>query len=464
MTRTRFAPSPTGFLHIGGVRTALYSWAFARKNHGKFILRIEDTDLERSTAESVSAILDGMKWVGLDYDEGPFYQTQNFERYKAVIVQLLETGHAYYCYCSKEELEAMRTAAEAKGEYFTYDRRWRPETGKTLPEIPADIAPVVRFKMPTEGQTTWRDLVKGEISIPNHELDDLIIARADGTPTYNLCVVVDDWEMHISHVIRGDDHVNNTPKQINILKALNATVPEYAHLPMILSANGQKMSKRRDAVSVVEYDRMGILPEAMLNYLARLGWGHGDDEFFSMEQFIHWFDLSDVSPASGRFDSEKLLWLNSQHIKHSDNTHLAEMLKPRLVARDIHNSDTPPLEDVLALVKDRAQELNSLADECVYFYRKGQPEEAELNKHWQEDTAERMQRFAQRLEALENWTAEDIHTLFKPFCTDEDIKMGKLGMPLRLLVCGTGKTPSIDAVLALLGREEVLKRMRTGLN
>lgn len=462
MIRTRFAPSPTGFLHIGGVRTALYSWAFARKNGGKFVLRIEDTDLERSTAESVDAILDGMKWVGLDYDEGPIYQTQNFTRYKEVIAQLLATGHAYYCYCSKEELEEMRANAEAKGEYFNYDRRWRPEEGKRLPEKPAEVEPVVRFKMPTEGTTVWQDLVKGTISIPNDELDDLIIARADGTPTYNLCVVVDDWEMGITHVIRGDDHVNNTPKQINILKALNAKLPEYAHLPMILSANGQKMSKRRDAVSVADYDQMGILPEAMLNYLARLGWGHGDDEFFSMAQFIDWFALHDVSPASGRFDPEKLLWLNGQHIKHSDNTHLAEILKPRLAMRNIHNSDTPPLPEVIDLVKDRAQDLNTLADECLYFYRKGQPEEAELAKHWQADTQARMLRFAERLEALNNWTAEDIHALFKPFCAEEDIKMGKLGMPLRFLVCGTGKTPSIDAVLALLGREEVLKRMREG--
>lgn len=462
MIRTRFAPSPTGFLHIGGVRTALYSWAFARKNGGKFVLRIEDTDLARSTAESVDAILDGMKWVGLDYDEGPIYQTQNFTRYKEVIAQLLATGHAYYCYCSKEELEEMRANAEAKGEYFNYDRRWRPEEGKRLPEKPAEIEPVVRFKMPTEGTTVWQDLVKGTISIPNDELDDLIIARADGTPTYNLCVVVDDWEMNITHVIRGDDHVNNTPKQINILKALNAKLPEYAHLPMILSANGQKMSKRRDAVSVADYDQMGILPEAMLNYLARLGWGHGDDEFFSMAQFIDWFALHDVSPASGRFDPEKLLWLNGQHIKHADNADLAEMLKPRLAMRNIHNSDTPPLLEVIDLVKDRAQDLNTLADECIYFYRKGQPEEAELAKHWQADTQARMLRFAERLEALNNWTTEDIHALFKPFCAEEDIKMGKLGMPLRLLVCGTGKTPSIDAVLALLGREEVLKRMREG--
>lgn len=463
MIRTRFAPSPTGFLHIGGVRTALYSWAFARKNGGRFILRIEDTDLERSTPESVRAILDGMHWVGLDYDEGPFYQTQRFDRYKAVIDELLAAGHAYHCYCSKEELDTMRLAAEARGEHFVYDRRWRPEAGKTLPEKPADIAPVVRFKMPTEGNTSWQDVVKGEISIANAELDDLIIARADGSPTYNFCVVVDDWDMNITHVIRGDDHVNNTPKQINILKALGAVLPAYAHLPMILNESGAKMSKRRDAVSVVDYDRQGILPAAMLNYLARLGWGHGDDEFFTMDQFVEWFDLKDVSPASGRFDREKLMWLNAQHIKTESNDTLAQLIHKRLEVRGIQDPAAVSLPEVIGLVKERVQDLNALADECLYFYRKSTPTEEEKAKHWDEETAPRMARFAERLEALTEWTAENIHDLFKPFCEDEGIKMGKLGMPLRLLVCGTAKTPSIDAVLALMGRQEVLKRMRSGL-
>ena len=301
--RTRFAPSPTGYLHIGGVRTALFSWAFAKKHKGEFLLRIEDTDLERSTAESVNAIFDGMHWVGLDYDnkDHVVYQTQNFDRYRQVIAQLLEQGHAYHCYCSKEELEAMREKAEKEGT-ATYDRRWRPEPGKVLPPLPEGREPVVRFKTPLEGHTTWQDLVKGEISIPNEALDDLIIARADGTPTYNFCVVVDDLDMGITHVIRGDDHVNNTPKQINILKAIGTQLPQYGHLPMILNESGAKMSKRRDAVSVVDYDRQGILPAALLNYLARLGWAHGDDEFFSMAQFVAWFDLKDVSPSASRFD------------------------------------------------------------------------------------------------------------------------------------------------------------------
>lgn len=463
VVRTRFAPSPTGYLHIGGVRTALFSWAFARKNQGRFILRIEDTDLARSTEESVQAILDGMHWVGLDYDEGPFYQTQRFDRYREVLQQLIATGHAYYDYTSKEELEAMRQAAEAAGEHFWYDRRWRPEPGKTLPPVPEGVAPVVRFKMPLDGETAWNDLVKGRIAIANQELDDLIIARADGSPTYNFCVVVDDFDMGITQVIRGDDHVNNTPKQINILKAMGGTLPEYAHLPMILNESGAKMSKRRDAVSVVDYDRQGILPEALLNYLARLGWGHGDEEFFTMQDFVQWFDLKDVSPSPSRFNHEKLLWLNAQHIKTLDNADLAARVQPRLAQKGItlQAAAQPALADVLALVKDRAQDLNQLADECAYFYAKATPTEKEIAKHWDADAPERMQRFAAELQKLPDaqWTAEGIHALFAPFCEAEGIKMGKLGMPLRLAVCGTGKTPSIDAVLALMGKTEVLHRL-----
>ncbi|WP_434778272.1 glutamate--tRNA ligase [Neisseria sp. Ec49-e6-T10] len=459
MIKTRFAPSPTGFLHIGGVRTALFSWAYARKNKGQFVLRIEDTDLERSTPESVQAILDGMHWVGLDYDEGPFYQTQRFDRYAAVVQQLLDAGHAYYCYCSKEELEELRQEQEARGEHTHYDRRWRPEAGKTLPQIPEDVQPVVRFKNPLDGSVKWHDLVKGDIEFANTELDDIIIARADGSPTYNFCVVVDDWDMGITQVIRGDDHVNNTPKQINILKALGAPLPEYAHLPMILNENGQKMSKRRDAVSVVDYETQGILPEALLNYLARLGWGHGDDEFFSIEQFIQWFDLKDVSPSASRFNHEKFLWLNAQHIKAADNKRLASLVAPKLQAKGIEHIDQPVLEEVIALVKERVQDLNQLALECDYFYQKRVPLEADVQKHIQEGTKERMQRFAQELLQISDWQTEHIHALFKPFCEKEGIKMGQLGMPLRVLVCGTTQTPSVDAVLALLGKDEVLKRL-----
>ena len=461
--KTRFAPSPTGYLHIGGVRTALYSWAFAKHHGGEFLLRIEDTDLERSTAESVQIILQGMDWVGLHADnrDNIVYQTQNFPRYKELIQQLLASGHAYYCYCSKEELAAMREKAEREGT-ATYDRRWRPEAGKTLPPIPADIQPVVRFKNPLNGVTTWHDAVKGEISIPNAALDDLIIARADGTPTYNFCVVVDDFDMGITHVIRGDDHVNNTPKQINIFKALGATPPQYAHLPMILNEQGKKISKRSgDTVAITEFADMGILPEAMLNYLARLGWAHGDDEFFSMEQFVQWFDLKDVSASPSRMDSKKLMWINGEHIKAADNQRLADLVAPRLAKQGISVSGSLKLADVIALVKDRAQDLNALATESAYFYAKATPAAADVAKHWDDEAPARMRRFAERLAALPegDWTAEGIHALFAPFCEAEGIKMGKLGMPLRLAVCGTAKTPSVDAVLAMLGREEVLKRL-----
>lgn len=459
MIRTRFAPSPTGYLHIGGVRTALFSWAYARHHQGTFVLRIEDTDLERSTQESVDAILDGMNWVGLDYDEGPFYQTQRFDRYKAVIEQLLASGNAYYCYCSKEELDELRKQQEARGEKPRYDHRWRPEADKTLPPPPTDVKPVVRFKNPLGGSVIWEDLVKGRIEISNEELDDLVIARPDGSPTYNFCVVVDDWDMQITHVIRGDDHVNNTPRQINILQALAAPLPQYAHLPMILNEDGQKMSKRRDAVSVVDYAELGFLPEALLNYLARLGWGHGDDEFFSIGQFVEWFDLKDVSPSPSRFNREKLLWLNAQHIKAADDNRLAELIQPRLTNLDM--SQGPALPAVIALVKERIQDLNALADQCDYFYIRRQADPADLEKHLSPESVERMGRFAAKLEQLDTWNAESIHDLFKPFCADEGIKMGQLGMPLRILVCGTSQTPSIDAVLAMIGKDEVLRRMKT---
>ncbi len=460
MIRTRFAPSPTGFLHIGGVRTALFSWAYARKHGGQFVLRIEDTDLERSTPESVQAILDGMKWVGLEHDEGPFYQTHRFDRYKEVIQTLLASGHAYHCYCSKEELEALRAEQEANGEKPRYDRRWRPEEGKVLPTPPEGVTPVVRFKTPTTGSVVWNDLVKGRIEIANEELDDLIIARQDGSPTYNFCVVVDDWDMQITQVIRGDDHVNNTPRQINILLALGAPLPEYAHLPMILNADGQKMSKRRDAVSVVDYAAQGILPEALLNYLARLGWGHGDDEFFNLEQFVEWFSLEAVSPSPSRFDREKFLWVNQQHMKVADNARLADLIRPTLTAAGIDTLQGPDLPAVVGLVKERVRDLNELAAQADYFYVRRTPSEEELAKHFDEAARARMARFGERLAALSAWNAEEIHGLFKPFCADEDIKMGLLGMPLRVAVCGTAQTPSIDAVLALMGQEEVLKRIQ----
>jgi glutamyl-tRNA synthetase len=337
--RTRFAPSPTGYLHIGGARTALFSWAYARKHGGTFILRIEDTDVERSTPEAVQAILDGMAWLALGYDEGPFYQMQRMERYKEVIGQMLDEGSAYYCYTSPAELEAMREAQRARGEKPRYDGRWRPEPGKVLPAVPpAGVSPVVRFKNPAHGSVVWKDLVKGYIEFDNGELDDLIIARADGTPTYNFCVVVDDWDMGITHVIRGDDHVNNTPRQINILKALGATVPQYAHLSMILGDDGTKLSKRHGAVSVMQYDEDGYLPEAVINYLARLGWSHGDEEIFSVEQFCAWFDLDHITPSAAQFNTEKLNWVNQHYLKQADNARLAALVRRRALQRTCGNA------------------------------------------------------------------------------------------------------------------------------
>lgn len=456
--RTRFAPSPTGFLHIGGLRTALFSWAFARRQHGIFILRIEDTDLERSTPESVNAILEGMQWAGLDYDEGPFYQMQRMARYQDVLQMMLNQGLAYYCYCSKEELEKMREAQRMQGEKPRYDGFWRDS--QTTP--PVDIQPVIRFKNPLEGTVVWEDLVKGRIEISNTELDDLIIARADGTPTYNFCVVVDDWDMQISHVIRGDDHVNNTPRQINILAALGATVPQYAHLPMILREDGQKMSKRHDAVSVMEYADNGFLPEALLNYLARLGWGHGDDEIFSAQQFVQWFDLNDVSASASRFDKEKLLWLNQQHMKIADNATLAKQVAVFLKQRhDIEvTQDGPALNEVVELLKERTQTLVELADAAVYFYRFISPDQEKIAQYLDVDALDRLMRLREKFIGMAIWTPTAIQAVLKAFATEEGVKMGQIGMPLRVLVCGTTQTPSIDSTLAVLGQAVVLERMK----
>ncbi len=457
--RTRFAPSPTGLLHIGGVRTALFSWAYAKKHGGKFVLRIEDTDLERSTPESVAAILDGMHWIDIGYDEGPFYQMQRMDRYKEVIRQLLDSGHAYLCYTSREELDALRAEQEARGEKPRYDRRWRPETGKTLPAVPQDAQPVVRFKTPLDGVIAWDDAVKGRIEISATELDDLIIARPDGTPTYNFCVVVDDWDMGITHVIRGDDHVNNTPRQIVIYNALNAPVPVFAHLPMIHNDQGQKLSKRRDAVSVVDYDKMGFLPEALLNYLARLGWGHGDDEFFTMEQFVEWFDLKDVSPSPSRFDREKLLWLNAQHMKAASPQRLAGLVKRFLDDKGIDTAKGPLLADVVVLLRERVHTLVELADQAEYFYRPLDPTDEVVEKHLTPDDEARLGFFAEGAARLATWDQPTLAQYVKDFVKQQGVKMPQVGMPLRAKVCGVTNTPSVDAVLALLGREEVLKRL-----
>jgi len=460
--RTRFAPSPTGFLHIGGARTALFSWAYARKHGGSFILRIEDTDVARSTPEAVQAILDGMTWLGLSWDEGPFYQMQRMDRYKEVIQQLLDSGDAYYCYCSKEELDALREQQMQQGIKPRYDGRWRPEAGKVLPEPPAGVPPVVRFKNPQTGAVVWNDLVKGEIRISNEELDDLIIARADGTPTYNFCVVVDDWEMGITQVIRGDDHVNNTPRQINMLQALGAQIPQYAHLSMILGDDGQKLSKRHGAVSVMQYHEDGYLPEAVLNYLARLGWSHGDDEVFSMAQFCAWFDLDHITPSAAQFNTEKLNWLNAHYIKQADISLLAADIQQRLTALGVDTANGPDLAGVIALYRERSNTLNDLASSIAYFYCKPETDAAAAEKHLTVDVLPVLAGMAAKLENIA-WTTESIHDVIQATVSDNGLKFPKIAMPLRVMVTGGAQSPSIDAVMALLGKDETLSRIRESL-
>jgi glutamyl-tRNA synthetase len=457
--RTRFAPSPTGYLHLGGARTALFSWAYARRFGGTFILRIEDTDLERSTPEAVQAIIEGMQWLGLQHDEGPFYQMRRMDRYREVVAQMLEQGSAYHCYCLPEEVEAMRERQRAAGEKPRYDGTWRPEPGKTLPAIPADRKPVVRFKNPLEGEVTWNDVVKGPITISNRELDDLVIARPDGTPTYNFCVVVDDWDMKITHVIRGDDHVNNTPRQINILKALGGTLPEYGHVPMILGADGEKLSKRHGAVSVMDYPAQGYLPEAMLNYLARLGWSHGDDEIFSMQQFCEWFDLDHLTKAPAQFNPEKLNWLNNHYIKLADNARLASLVRPLLEKEGASFDGGPQLDAVIALLKDRAHTINEIAAAALMFYRQPAPEAALVAQHITEAIKPALAEFAQRCATVE-WTKEAIAPMIKEVLAAHQLKMPQLAMPLRLIVAGQLQTPAIDAVLQLFGRDTVLARLK----
>ena len=460
--RTRFAPSPTGFLHIGGARTALFSWAYAKKNGGQFILRIEDTDLERSTPEAVQAILDGMQWLGLDYDEGPFYQMQRMETYKKVLQTMLDAGTAYYCYSSKEELEALRESQMQQGLKPRYDGKWRPESGKTLPAIPVDISPVVRFRNPQTGVVAWHDLVKGRIEIANAELDDLIIARADGTPTYNFCVVVDDFEMGITQVIRGDDHVNNTPRQINMLKALGATVPQYAHLSMILGDDGQKLSKRHGAVSVMQYHEDGYLREAVLNYLSRLGWSHGDAEVFNMQQFCEWFNLDHITPSAAQFNTEKLNWLNAHYIKEANIDVLALDIATRLTKLNIEVSLQPKLQDVLALYRERTNNLNQLASEVAYFYALPKANLADVEKHLTPEIMPVIRTLSEKLGIID-WTAEAIHAEINAVVAENQLKFPKVAMPLRVMLTGNAQSPSIDQVMALLGQKLTLARLQKHL-
>ena len=460
MVHTRFAPSPTGYLHIGGARTALFSWAFARHHGGQFILRIEDTDVARSTPEAVQAILDGMAWLDLKHDEGPFYQMQHMDRYKQVVQNLLARGNAYLCYCSNEELDIMREAQRARGEKPRYDGRWRPEPGKTLPPPPQGVQAVVRFRNPVEGSVGWNDLVKGYIEFANAELDDLIIARADGTPTYNFCVVVDDWDMRITHVIRGDDHVNNTPRQINILKALGASIPEYAHLSMILGDDGTKLSKRHGAVSVMQYREEGYLPEAIINYLARLGWSHGDAELFSREQFVAWFDLSHITPSAAQFNTEKLRWINQHYIKLTDNERLATLSRPFL-QHDGYNLDAgPALADVCALVKDRACTIKELADMAALFYRVPDPVPELIAQHVTPDVMPALRDLCDKFSSITSWEKNPISAAIKETLALHQLKMPKLAMPVRVIVTGETQSPAIDATLALFGQTFVVTRIR----
>jgi glutamyl-tRNA synthetase len=461
MIRTRFAPSPTGYLHIGGARTALFSWAYARRHGGKFVLRIEDTDLERSTAQSTQAILDGMAWLGLDYDEGPFYQMQRLARYHEAAEQLLRAGHAYYCYASREELDTMREQQRAAGLKPRYDGRWRDS--KQTP--PAGVKPVVRLKNPLEGAVTFNDLVKGGITVANSELDDLVLLRADGVPTYNFGVVIDDLDMNITHVIRGDDHVNNTPRQVNILRALGAPLPQYGHVPMILGADGERLSKRHGAVSVVQYRDDGYLPEALVNYLARLGWSHGDDEIFSREQLVEWFDLASINCSPAKFNPEKLQWINQQYLKTTDNGRLAELATPFLEADGCNmkaGSGLPDLSAVANLLKERVNTVAELADAAVYFFRPLEPTGELKEQYFTAEAKPALIDLMERFGVIE-WESHAIHDAIKTAAKALGMKLPKVAMPLRVMVTGEAQTPAINAVLELLGREETIKRMNDRL-
>jgi glutamyl-tRNA synthetase len=457
MIRTRFAPSPTGFLHIGGARTALFSWAYARRHGGAFVLRIEDTDLERSTEQSVNAILESMKWLGLDWDEGPFFQMKRLARYKEVAEQLIASGHAYRCWMTREELDALRKDQAEKGLKPRYDGRWRPERAKAAgldpANPPADRPPVIRFRTPEEGEIGWHDLVKGPISFPNKELDDLVLLRADGVPTYNFGVVVDDLDMDITHVIRGDDHVNNTPRQLHIFEALGRPLPEFAHLPMILGADGERLSKRHGAVSVTQYRDEGFLPEALVNALARLGWSHGDEEMFSVSQMVEWFDLGHVSRSPAQFNPEKALWMNQQYLKGADDERLAALVAPLL-----GHPSGPPLARVVALLKDRANTLLHLAEAARMFYVYEEPSAKNLAELVNEKTRPALRMLAARL-AETPWERKALGAAVSAVLKSAGLKMPELAMPARLLVTGRTQTPSLDAVLELIGREAVLARL-----
>jgi glutamyl-tRNA synthetase len=453
---TRFAPSPTGLLHIGGVRTALFSWLYARHHRGKFILRIEDTDRERSTEEAVRVILDGMQWLGLDADEGPFYQTRRYDRYRAVLAQMLERGQAYRCYCTKAELESLREQQLARREKPRYDGRCRERT-----EPRPGVDPAIRFRNPLDGQVVVEDLVHGRVVFDNAELDDLVIARSDGNPTYNFCVIVDDMDMGITHVIRGDDHLNNTPRQMNMLSALGATPPIYAHVPMILGPDGAKLSKRHGAVSVLQYEQEGYLPDALLNYLVRLGWSHGDQEVFSREQMIAAFDIRDVNKAASAFNPEKLLWLNQQHLIRAPLHVLVPALRTQLAALGVTASDETLLEGVVEAQRERSRTLKDMAQQSLFFFREFDAfDDKAARKHLTAEAAPLLQAVAAGLDALPDWNARAIHGVIDSVAQRYVVSLGKVAQPLRVAVTGGAVSPPIDVTVALLGPATVSERIR----
>ena len=456
---TRFAPSPTGYLHVGGARTALFSWLYARKSGGQFILRIEDTDLERSTQESVNAILEGMAWLGLDYDAGPFYQTHHFDRYKEIIQQLIAQGDAYYCYCSKDELEQLRTEQMANKEKPRYNGKCRDANSLEL-----DREPVIRFKNPLDGVVTIQDLVKGDIVVANKELDDLIIARGDGTPTYNLTVVVDDMDMKVTHVIRGDDHINNTPRQMNILNALGAELPKYAHLPMILGADGARLSKRHGAVSVMQFRDDGYLPEALLNYLVRLGWSHGDQEIFSLDEMVEYFELADVNVSASTFNMEKLLWLNHHYIMTAEPAHVARHLSWHMGQLGLDLANGPDLIEVVKLQRERSKTLLDMANASVYFYKEFDSyDEKAVKKNFTVGTDQVLSCLHEQLQALIDWKAELVHEVIVNLAESLTLNMGKVAQPLRIAVCGCAVSPAIDLTVELLGKNKTLARIEKAI-
>ena len=464
--RTRIAPSPTGFLHLGTARTALFSWAYARHFGGEFVLRIEDTDVARSADDAVTQILTSMHWLGLNYDEGPVYQMQRLASYHDAAEQLIASGHAYCCYCTPDELEAMREAQRQRGEKTHYDGRWRPAPGKTLPSVPAGVNPVVRFCNPRDGTVRWDDLVKGPIAISNTEIDDLIILRPAhdgdgglGVPTYNFAVVVDDWDMRITHVFRGDEHINNTPWQINIFRALGAPLPLFGHCPIILGDDGLKLSKRRGAVSVTAYEDAGYLPEALLNYLARLGWSHGDDEIFSREQMVQWFDGSHLAKSPAQWDPAKLAWVNAHYMKACDDARLAGLLQQQLSRRDVHTADTALLARAAALFKDRCTTVVELADWAQMLFMPAQASAEDVGRHVTAQLAPALQDLRERL-AGAPWDVAGIGAAVKATLAAQQMKMPQLAPAVRVLVCGRVQTPSLDAVLALFARDVVLSRLQ----